>query len=74
MNGEIRDTGVLADAQRLPVYRFFIKGIHFHTTSEAERDAVSRNAYAIGVPTKRSRTSHPSRIRSPAAGAIATKE
>jgi predicted DNA-binding WGR domain protein len=43
INGEIRDPGVLADAPRQSVYRFFKaeKGVHLYTSSEAERANVN---------------------------------
>jgi hypothetical protein len=45
INGEIRDPGVLADAPRQSVYRFFkaSKGVHLYTSSEAERANVNAN-------------------------------
>ena len=45
VNGEIRDPGVLADAPRQSVYRFFkaSKGVHFYTSSDAERAIVNAN-------------------------------
>ena len=45
VNGEIRDPGVLADAPRQSVYRFFkaSKGVHLYTSSEAERAIVNAN-------------------------------
>ncbi len=45
VNGEIRDPGVLADAPRQSVYRFFkaSKGVHLYTSSEAERANVNAN-------------------------------
>jgi hypothetical protein len=45
VNGEIRDPGVLADAPRQSVYRFFkaSKGVHLYTSSDAERANVNAN-------------------------------
>jgi hypothetical protein len=45
VNGAIRDPGVLADAPRQSVYRFFkgSKGVHFYTASDAERANVNAN-------------------------------
>jgi hypothetical protein len=45
VNGEIRDPGILADAPRQSVYRFFkaSKGVHFYTSSDAERAIVNAN-------------------------------
>jgi hypothetical protein len=43
INGEIRDPGLLADAPRQSVYRFFLpsQGVHLYTSSEAERANVN---------------------------------
>lgn len=49
INGEIRDPGVLAEAPRLPVYRFYRNGVHFYTTNSSERDSVIANSYGNGV-------------------------
>jgi|688.fasta_scaffold98898_2 hypothetical protein len=49
VNGEIRDPGVLAEAPRLAVYRFYRNGVHFYTTNSAERDSVIANSYGKGV-------------------------
>jgi alpha-tubulin suppressor-like RCC1 family protein len=49
VNGEIRDPGVLAEAPRAPVYRFYRNGVHFYTTSDTERDNVIKNSYASGI-------------------------
>ena len=45
INGEIRDPGVLADAPRQSVYRFFkaSKGVHLYSSSEEERAIVNAN-------------------------------
>ena len=45
INGEIRDPGVLADAPRQSVYRFFkaSKGVHLYSASEEERAIVNAN-------------------------------
>jgi hypothetical protein len=48
-NGEIRDPGALAEAPRLPVYRFYRNGVHFYTTNESERDSVISNSYGKSV-------------------------
>ena len=45
VNGSIRDPGVLAEAPRTPVYRFYRNGVHFYTTSDAERDNVIKQSY-----------------------------
>jgi hypothetical protein len=49
VNGEIHDPGVLAEAPRLPVYRFYRNGVHFYTTNSAERDSVIANSYGKGI-------------------------
>ena len=43
INGQIRDPGVLANAPRENVYRFFkaSKGVHLYTSSDAERANVN---------------------------------
>ena len=45
INGEIRDPGLLADAPRQSVYRFFkaSKGVHLYSSSEEERAIVNAN-------------------------------
>ncbi len=49
VNGSIRDPGVLAEAPRTPVYRFYRNGVHFYTTNSSERDSVIANSYGKGV-------------------------
>jgi hypothetical protein len=49
VNGEIRDPGVLAEAPRSAVYRFFRNGVHFYTTSESERDNVIKQSYGTSI-------------------------
>jgi hypothetical protein len=48
-NGQIRDPGVLAEAPRVAVYRFYRNGIHFYTTNESERDNIIARSYGNGV-------------------------
>jgi hypothetical protein len=48
-NGQIRDPGVLAEAPRVAVYRFYRNGIHFYTTNESERDNIIARSYGSGV-------------------------
>ena len=45
INGQIRDPGLLADAPRQSVYRFFkaSKGVHLYSSSEEERAIVNAN-------------------------------
>jgi hypothetical protein len=50
VNGAIRGIGALAEAPRLPVYRFYHnKGVHFYTTNPSERDSVIANSYGNGI-------------------------
>jgi hypothetical protein len=69
VNGEIRDPGVLAEAPRRTVYRFYNQGsgMHFYTPDAAERDNVIRNSYASGN-TYNSLQANPNRAVDPLTG------
>ena len=68
VNGEIRDPGLLAQAPRNPVYRFFRDGVHFYTTDVAERDSVISQSYGSGV--KFSDLSNNPKARDPITGGL----